>query len=170
MLPARQQQTTERIKRYMKSYDYEACAYDCALYCSGCLPEGITTDSEEVSPIFAGSEHDGYPVCDHCGAVHDYVSLTTDGILIECDRQSLERFYMPASEFMNADQGSWMADIMDSFASDAGEDYTDEERQQDADSQAGWYWWCCFTGCMPEGDAIGPFKTEIEAATNALSL
>lgn len=33
--------------------------------------------------------------------------------------------------------------------------------------EEGWYWWACFPGCMPEGDIIGPFKTEKEAIDNA---
>lgn len=24
---------------------------------------------------------------------------------------------------------------------------------------AGWFYWCCFPGCLPEGDPIGPFMT-----------
>jgi hypothetical protein len=30
--------------------------------------------------------------------------------------------------------------------------------------EAGWYYWYCFPGCLPEGDAIGPFASEREAA------
>lgn len=63
----------------MKSYDFEACAYDGDIYCNECLPDGIDTDHPEVMPVFADSEHDSYPVCGHCGAVHDYVCLTTYG-------------------------------------------------------------------------------------------
>lgn len=63
----------------MKSYDYEACAYNGAVYCNQCLPEGVDIESDDVSPIFAESEWDSYPVCDHCGGVHDYVGLTTYG-------------------------------------------------------------------------------------------
>ena len=63
----------------MKSYDFEACAYDGAIYCTSCLPDGIDEDHEDVSPVFADSEHDSYPVCDACGCVHDYVSLTSYG-------------------------------------------------------------------------------------------
>lgn len=33
----------------------------------------------------------------------------------------------------------------------------------------GWYWWSCFPGCMPDGDAIGPFETEAEAIADAQS-
>jgi hypothetical protein len=36
--------------------------------------------------------------------------------------------------------------------------------------EAGWYWWPCFPGCMPESDAIGPFATEAEAIADANKL
>jgi hypothetical protein len=32
---------------------------------------------------------------------------------------------------------------------------------------AGWYWWTCFPGCMPEGDPMGPFDTEEAALAEA---
>lgn len=31
----------------------------------------------------------------------------------------------------------------------------------------GWYWWSCCPGCLPDGDAIGPFETEAEAEEDA---
>lgn len=37
----------------------------------------------------------------------------------------------------------------------------------ETDMQAGYYWWACFPGCMPDGDPIGPFETEDEAIDNA---
>ena len=33
----------------------------------------------------------------------------------------------------------------------------------------GYYWQACFPGCLPDGDAIGPFDTEKEAIDSALS-
>jgi hypothetical protein len=39
---------------------------------------------------------------------------------------------------------------------DAGEPY-----------DAGWYWWPCFPGCLPDGDPVGPFATEAEALADA---
>jgi hypothetical protein len=63
----------------MKSYDYDAVTYDGVVYCTECLPEGISSESEECFPVFADSEWDYYPVCDACGQVHDYVSLTAYG-------------------------------------------------------------------------------------------
>jgi hypothetical protein len=32
---------------------------------------------------------------------------------------------------------------------------------------AGWYWWACFPGCMPDGEPSGPYATEQEAIDNA---
>lgn len=33
--------------------------------------------------------------------------------------------------------------------------------------ESGWYWWSCSPGCLPDGDAIGPFATEAEALADA---
>lgn len=63
----------------MNAADFEAVTYDGAVYCVGCLPEGLSVDDESVSPVFCGSEWDYYPTCDVCHCEHDYVSLTTDG-------------------------------------------------------------------------------------------
>lgn len=62
----------------MKSYDYEAVTYDCDIYCTGCLPDGVSDESEGVFPIFADSEWDYIPVCCECGYEHDYVSIIGD--------------------------------------------------------------------------------------------
>jgi hypothetical protein len=32
---------------------------------------------------------------------------------------------------------------------------------------AGWYWWTCFPGCMPDSDPYGPFETEADALADA---
>jgi hypothetical protein len=65
----------------MKAWDFEAVAYDGAVYCVDCLPTGVGVDADDVSPVFADSEWDSYPTCDACGTVHDYVSLTPDGAM-----------------------------------------------------------------------------------------
>lgn len=60
----------------MKAYDYEAVTYDGAVYCTECLPDGISVESEDVSPIFANSEWDSAPCCDKCHCRHDYMTIT----------------------------------------------------------------------------------------------
>ena len=32
---------------------------------------------------------------------------------------------------------------------------------------AGWYWWACFPGCMPDGEPSGPFATSRDARKDA---
>ena len=32
---------------------------------------------------------------------------------------------------------------------------------------AGWYWWACFPGCLPDGPPQGPFTTEAAAVADA---
>lgn len=32
----------------------------------------------------------------------------------------------------------------------------------------GWYWWPCQPGDLPDGDPVGPFKTEAEAITHCV--
>lgn len=63
----------------MNAVEFNAVTYDGTVLCIGCLPEGIGDDSEGVEPIFCASEWDNYPVCDDCGKVHEYVSLTEHG-------------------------------------------------------------------------------------------
>ena len=31
----------------------------------------------------------------------------------------------------------------------------------------GWYWWACYSGCLPDGDPSGPFNTSSEALEDA---
>jgi hypothetical protein len=33
--------------------------------------------------------------------------------------------------------------------------------------EPGWYWWSCLPGCLPDNEAVGPFKTEEEAVADA---
>ena len=34
-------------------------------------------------------------------------------------------------------------------------------------TEAGWYWWSCFPGCLPDSEPSGPFNTEAEALAEA---
>lgn len=63
----------------MKSFDYDAVAYEGDYYCTECLPDGVDVESDDVQPVFADAEVDNYPVCGACHAEHDYMALTTEG-------------------------------------------------------------------------------------------
>lgn len=54
------------------------------------------------------------------------------------------------------------------FTNDLGEPYGSFEVFYDIEVDPGWYWWPCFPGCMPDSDAIGPFKSEEDAIADAL--
>lgn len=42
-----------------------------------------------------------------------------------------------------------------------------DNREPDSNTYlVGWYYWCCFPGCLPEGQPIGPYKSRY-AAYNA---
>ena len=61
------------------------------------------------------------------------------------------------------------------FTNETGETYGSFEVFYDIGSltllgkevDAGFYWWACFPGCLPDGDPIGPFETEEEALNDA---
>ncbi len=35
------------------------------------------------------------------------------------------------------------------------------------ESAAGWYWWACFPGALPDGEAAGPFASSRQALEDA---
>jgi hypothetical protein len=37
-------------------------------------------------------------------------------------------------------------------------------------TEAGWYWWSCFPGCLPDSQPFGPFDTEAEAIADARNI
>lgn len=57
----------------MKTYDFDAVAYDGEVYCNECCP--VSVDHDDVMPIFADSEWDYVPVCCICGMEHEYMSI-----------------------------------------------------------------------------------------------
>jgi len=59
----------------------------------------------------------------------------------------VQTFHMGVEEFTKADPDSWMALRV-------------SETETEAADLAGWYWWACLPGCMPDGEAEGPFKHE----------
>lgn len=36
--------------------------------------------------------------------------------------------------------------------------------------EPGWYWWSCSPGCLPDGEAMGPYATSTEAWQAATDL
>lgn len=87
--------------------------------------------------------------------------------------KNTEIFHLSASDFLTAGEGDWraerLAEEVTTPAPEDGEDSTeyDEEREAEAEKLAGYYWWTCCPGCIPDSDASGPFETEEEANEDA---
>ena len=47
--------------------------------------------------------------------------------------------------------------------------YVDKDWAREFGGRPGWYWWACFPGCLPEGDAFGPFPTGYRAYRDAVT-
>lgn len=69
----------------------------------------------------------------------------------------LEVFYVSAGDFANADADTWHAERL------AEDEYTPTSCQ----NLAGWYYWYCFPGCLPDSEPNGPFETKAEALADA---
>ena len=68
-------------------------------------------------------------------------------------------FYMNVFDFVTASHNTWMAErTMDL-------DPTNSEEHPA--SLAGWYYWYCLPGCLPDSEAIGPFTSEKDALVDA---
>jgi len=51
--------------------------------------------------------------------------------------------------------------------------WSDDPRNFDAEGNPvapGWYWWACLPGCLPDGEAHGPFASSIRAHADALDV
>lgn len=87
--------------------------------------------------------------------------------------KNIEIFHLSAYDFLSAGEGDWRAErLAEEMSSEPPEDAADsaeyeEERHLEAESLAGWYWWSCCAGCLPDSDASGPFDTEEEANEDA---
>jgi hypothetical protein len=47
--------------------------------------------------------------------------------------------------------------------------YADDELAHAFGGSPGWYWCSCYPGCLPDGDAFGPFPTRYRAYRDALT-
>jgi hypothetical protein len=102
--------------------------------------------------------------------------------------KNTEIFHLSASDFLTAGEGDWRAERLAEETPDyesetaralalaeMGEHADSEQvraaaesdREAEAEKLAGYYWWTCCPGCMPDSDASGPFETEEEANEDA---
>lgn len=74
-----------------------------------------------------------------------------------------EAFLMVVDDFDPGDEHTWMGEAAREAVAE------DPDGEPDMTELAGWYWWACFPGCMPDGDGSpsGPFDTQTEAIADA---
>lgn len=89
---------------------------------------------------------------------------------------AIEVFEVTAEQFVSAyvkSDGSWHSDAMvEACGVLDGEDYDDDPDYQEtvlteAESLAGWYYWFCHPGCLPESEPFGPYSDRDEAWVHA---
>ena len=127
---------------------------------NGIPEETKDSDGNEIQPIFAGSEEPC--TCGDCG----------DEIIEHHSLANLEIFYLEARDFLEASADDWRSDLLRARIEENNYETAEEieeDRQQEAKDLAGWYWWTCCPGCMPDSDAFGPFKTAAAAQDDANS-
>ena len=69
----------------------------------------------------------------------------------------VEVFYISVQDVIDADPDSWLGNAI----------LADEATPTTARDLAGWYFWFCFPGCMPDSDPNGPYATELDAINAA---
>lgn len=74
-----------------------------------------------------------------------------------------ETYSLPDGEVFWADAGEWGVDRH-------GERCEPTDDDCEELNEAGFYWWACFPGCLPDSDPTGPFATEAEAIAHAREL
>lgn len=77
--------------------------------------------------------------------------------------ENLEIFHKDADDFSVDDEETWMGERL---RENLGDDPDEAEIKAEAEKLAGYYFWWCFPGCMPDSDAFGPYPTS-EAAMQA---
>lgn len=65
------------------------------------------------------------------------------------------------------DHGSFETFYVPRYAGGARDPGPSVEQYPTIYPSAGWYWWPCSPGCLPDGDPVGPFDTERDAVLDA---
>jgi hypothetical protein len=86
----------------------------------------------------------------------------------------IEIFEVTAEQFLAAESGTWQADLLaaavkEALTGDYDQAEVDPATEEEAKGLAGFYWWSCQPGCLPDGEANGPFETREEAEEDVLS-
>jgi len=86
----------------------------------------------------------------------------------------IEIFEVTADEFLEAGEETWLSarlaeTVKDKLTGDYDQAEVNPTTEEAAKELAGFYWWSCQPGCLPDGEAIGPFETAEEAEEDVLA-
>jgi hypothetical protein len=86
----------------------------------------------------------------------------------------IEIFEVTADDFLEASEETWLSArlaeaVKDKLTGDYDQAEVDPATEEAAKELAGFYWWSCQPGCLPDGEANGPFETREEAKEDVLS-
>lgn len=115
----------------MNAYDYEAVVVEGEIYCVGCAGEydDKAVADDYVSPIFADSEWDSYPVCTACHAEHDYVNLTDEGRAALAAPDDFVRAYLECAVWSSSTSDGESLEYLNYSADDFSCDAEDSARK-----------------------------------------
>lgn len=82
-------------------------------------------------------------------------------------RRGNDAYALPNGEAFYVRKGEWYRDPNGERCDQPTEDGAPIDVEGFEPCAAGWYWWPCFPGCLPDGEPMGPFETEAEAIANA---
>lgn len=88
-----------------------------------------------------------------------------------CDFMLSEKNQTVCDECAAAADPDFIPAGIEVFYRTAKENRADGWEDSDGDTLgAGWYWWSCFPGCLPDSDPFGPFDSEREAIDDCRGL
>ena len=100
--------------------------------------------------------------------IKDYEKLATGGKLEGYNEANTRKdFIMPLFEALGWEIRKAEEVSEEEAANNRQKINIDHESDEGLLTSAGWYWWPCFPGCLPDGDAEGPFDTGEEAQEDA---
>lgn len=71
---------------------------------------------------------------------------------------------------LHNEDGHYLGVTVEVFWDDEDRMHGSEPRNYDGDGNPvapGWYWWACLPGCLPDGEAMGPFASSHQALADA---
>lgn len=113
--------------------------------------------------------------------VHEWYNDHADEVFEEWQEKhrakklaGIEIFHISADDFLEAEPETWQADrlaeaVKEKLTGDYDQAEVEPATEEAAIALEGFYWWSCQPGCLPDGEANGPFETREEAEEDVLA-